>query len=234
MSLYFYILLFSGIVPFLYSFEKKMSFYKKWPVVFLAIVIVMIPFVIWDVSFTSNGYWGFNEAYISGYYIFSLPVEEVLFFVVIPYVCVFTYYALKYYFPHLKVSLPTTRIVSYALLVLSLLAVVVKYDLPYTRINALFLLIVLGYAVAFKLHLLQVYLWVFLVLLVPFFVVNGILTGFGIEDEVVWYHSDVFLGLRIFTIPIEDAFYAFSMILANLLVIDRIEDWKWVQTKKGS
>jgi lycopene cyclase domain-containing protein len=44
------------------------------------------------------------------------------------------------------------------------------------------------------------------------------LTGSGIEGEVVWYNNQENLGARIFTIPIEDSAYAFSMLLFNLTV----------------
>ena len=52
------------------------------------------------------------------------------------------------------------------------------------------------------------------------FVVNGILTGTGIEGNVVWYNDDQNLGIRLGTIPVEDTVYAFSMILMNLFLFD--------------
>jgi lycopene cyclase domain-containing protein len=53
-------------------------------------------------------------------------------------------------------------------------------------------------------------------MLIPFFIVNGVLTGSFILNEVVWYDNTENLGIRMFTIPIEDSIYAFSLILANL------------------
>lgn len=50
-------------------------------------------------------------------------------------------------------------------------------------------------------------------LLIPFFVVNGLLTGTGIEEEIVWYSEDAFTGTRLFTIPIEDIFYGMLLML---------------------
>jgi len=63
----------------------------------------------------------------------------------------------------------------------------------------------------------------FLVILVPFLLVNGILTGSFIKQEVVWYNDHENLGIRIFTIPVEDFGYAFSLILFNLLLISKLK-----------
>jgi lycopene cyclase domain-containing protein len=63
-------------------------------------------------------------------------------------------------------------------------------------------------------------------MLIPFFIVNGILTGSFIEDQVVWYNNDENLGIRIGTVPIEDSVYAFTMIL-TVLVLTNYFDKKW-------
>ena len=50
-------------LPLLFSFHPKLQFYKKWKALFLSIFIMMLIFIPWDVIFTKNGIWGFNEAY---------------------------------------------------------------------------------------------------------------------------------------------------------------------------
>ena len=60
-------------------------------------------------------------------------------------------------------------------------------------------------------------------MLIPFFIVNGILTGSFIENEVVWYNNTENLNIRLFTIPIEDSVYAFTLILLCLFVMKRKE-----------
>ena len=63
----------------------------------------------------------------------------------------------------------------------------------------------------------------FLVILIPFIIINALLSGTLIPDEVVWYDSATILEIRIFTIPVEDISYAFCLILLNLLLINRFQ-----------
>ena len=69
-----------------------------------------------------------------------------------------------------------------------------------------------------------------MILLIPFFIVNGILTGSFIAEEVVWYNNSENLNIRIFTVPIEDIVYAFSLILSNLILIKTFENENMVFT----
>jgi lycopene cyclase domain-containing protein len=71
--------------------------------------------------------------------------------------------------------------------------------------------------------LLQQYFLTFLVMIGPFLIVNGILTGSWIENEVVWYNNNENLGIRVFTIPVEDFVYAFTLILSCLFFTEKLE-----------
>ena len=99
---YFIILAASLVGPLLLSFDKKVAFYKKWKYLFPAMVIPALLYITWDIYFTAKGIWSFNENYITGIKLSNLPVEEVLFFFVVPYCCVFIYECLRSYFPHIK------------------------------------------------------------------------------------------------------------------------------------
>ena len=66
----------------------------------------------------------------------------------------------------------------------------------------------------------------FLFILIPFIAINGILTGSYIDGEVVWYNNDENLGIRLFTIPIEDFAYGFSLLQLILLAKARIKRFK--------
>lgn len=222
---YLYLLLNLGSlsIPFLFSFHPKLKFYNHWKSLAAAILISMLIFIPWDVFFTINGIWGFNSKYYLGTELLSLPIEEWLFFICIPYACVFTHYSLLHYFPQLKLSIGKTKLLSYALVLGFLISSIYNYDKWYTFVNFSLATILTLVVVNKNSELLQSYLLTFLVMLIPFFIVNGVLTGSFIENEVVWYNNDENLNIRLFTIPIEDTVYAFTLILLNLFVINSIE-----------
>jgi lycopene cyclase domain-containing protein len=122
--------------------------------------------------------------------------------------------------PNFKLSDQATKIITYALLGLFGIVGVVFYDRWYTLIDMIFGLVILS--VTYKLipSFLNRFYWTFLFMLIPFFIVNGILTGSGIVDEVVWYNNSENLGIRMGTIPVEDSVYALSMILLNLFLMN--------------
>jgi len=223
MSLYLLLNVASLSVPLLYSFEKRMYFIKWWKQVFLAITITAIIFIIWDVIFTKNGVWGFNSDYLVGINIINLPIEEWLFFICIPYASIFTHYALKYFFPTIGFNRKTTAFITLGLIAILLPLIIFNVDKAYTFWNYSLWVVILLYCLLTKNKELQAFYITFLVILIPFFIVNGILTGSFIENEVVWYNNDENLGIRMFTIPVEDIGYAFNMLFMSILLIEKFK-----------
>jgi lycopene cyclase domain-containing protein len=200
-----------------------MRFIKWWKSVFLSIFIVAFFFLVWDVFFTKMGVWGFNPEYHINFTILGLPLEEILFFICIPYASIFTHYAVGYFYPNLQLSKKVTNYITITLFLVSVVVLIFNTDKWYTFINLLVFTGLLMYAFITKNAILQKFYINFLVILIPFFIVNGILTGSFIHNEVVWYNDNENLGIRLFTIPIEDAFYAFSMLFANLILIEKFK-----------
>ncbi len=233
MSLYLWIDLLSISVPFLVSFHPRIRLYKQWKSLFSAFLITLIPFIIWDVYFTVEGYWGFNEAYLSGIYILHLPIEEWLFFICIPYACVFTHVAILEINPKLILSEKLTNRISLFLFVVFALVLLFNFSKAYTVVDMLFAIVVLGLVKSYSPELLRTFYITFLFMLIPFFIVNGVLTGFGIEEQVVWYNDAENLGIRLMTIPVEDTAYAFSLILLNLFLFLRFSKNKKLKESQG-
>lgn len=221
--LYLWLNIGSFIIPFLVSFHPKLKFYKKWRSLFPAIFLMMAVFIPWDIAFTNNGFWGFNEAYLTGFTFLNLPIEEWLFFICIPYACMFTHYALLELFPKLSFSKLTVEII-YVLLVSALVITLwYYYDRWYTLVNFSYGIIVLGLIYNYRKKLLFTFFPTYLVILIPFFLVNGVLTGTGIEAPVVWYLNTENLGIRLGTIPIEDIIYNLGMLLTVFVFTEEFE-----------
>ena len=179
-------------------------------------MLTMGVFIPWDVIFTINGVWGFNSDYFLGVEILSLPFEEWLFFLCIPFACVFTHYALILYFPNLKLNKVATKAISISLVLILFILALANYDKWYTLVNFSLAIPLTWLVYKYNPQLLQHFFLTFLVMLIPFFIVNGVLTGSWIDNQVVWYNDAENLGIRMGTIPVEDSIYAYSMILMNL------------------
>jgi len=223
MPLYTAILFFSFVFPLALSFDKKVAFYKKWKSLFPATIIIAAIYIAFDVLFTKNGIWGFNPDYHSNIIIFGLPIEEWLFFVFIPYASIFTHFVFIAYFPKIKLSDTYTNILTTILLLSFVLIITFNVEKAYTFFNYSVLIIALIWAIFDKSKILNSFYISFILVLLPFLIVNGLLTGSFIEGEVVWYNNAENLGIRIGTIPIEDIGYAFSLILLNLLTMNLLE-----------
>ena len=206
-------------IPFLFSFHPKLKFYRFWKPLALGTMITMLIFIPWDIFFTANNIWGFNDNYLIGIKILSLPLEEWLFFILIPYACIFMHFALVELFPKIELQRKSSNIITNILIMVFALIAISNYDKWYTLVNFSYALLLLIIVKIYNPGILKYYFLTFLVMLVPFFIVNGILTGSFIENHVVWYNNAENLKLRLFTIPIEDMVYAFSLILTNLSII---------------
>jgi lycopene cyclase domain-containing protein len=222
-ALYLILLLASFSIPFAYSFEKKMHFIKHWKAIFSAISFVAIIYIIWDIIFTKIGVWGFNSDYHLGITFFNLPLEEILFFFLIPYASIFIHYSLQYFFPKAKLANKFVVFFTWGVIILLVVLIAMNMGRLYTQINGFFLVFALLLGLLNKNNTLHRFYISYLVILIPFAIVNGILTGSFIDDPVVWYNNSENLGIRFFTIPIEDFGYTFSMLYFSVILIERFK-----------
>lgn len=230
--LYLIINLGSLSIPLLYSFNKNMCFIKHFKHVLLSTLLTAILFISWDIWFTNLGIWGFNDLYYLGFTLFKMPIEEWLFFFCIPYACLFTHYALFHFKPQWKISIKRTKLLTLSLILLSGGIVLFNLGKLYTAVNFLVLICVLIIGLKYNTQQLQRFYISFLFILIPFLLVNGVLTGSFIDQEVVWYNNSENLGIRLFTIPIEDMGYAFSLLFTNILLLEYLKTSSlWLRKK---
>lgn len=213
--IYLWVNLLTIIPPLLLTFHPLLILQKRWSSLWPAILLVAAIFILLDMLYTSYGIWGFNNSYLLGIQIGNLPLEEVLFFICIPYACIFSYHCLNTqvkndYFK--KIEIP----ISLTLLLFSASMLVIYFHKWYTFFafsSVLILVFLLQFV--FRVKWLSRFYFAYLILQVPFLIVNGILTGTGLQQPIVWYNEAHIIGLRILTIPFEDVFYGMAMLLLS-------------------
>ncbi|MEM7162353.1 MAG: lycopene cyclase domain-containing protein [Bacteroidota bacterium] len=225
MGLSFYLLLnlLSISFPLLATFDKRIGYFRKVKYILPSIFLVGLVFILWDIEFTKQGIWGFNEQYLMGIDIFHLPIEEWLFFLCIPYASIFIYESLRYFKGGLISSYSTffiSLILGGLLIILGLVFSHQDYTFwTFLPLGLYILLLEFVLKVNWLAHFYVSYLWV----LIPFFTVNGLLTGSFIEGEVVWYNNAENFGIRMGTIPIEDTFYGMLLLIAIVHIYESLK-----------
>jgi len=220
---YYYLLidLFTLSFPLARSFEPKIRFVRFWPGILLGVAIMSILFIPWDIWFTQKAVWGFNPDYITGFRIAGLPVEEWLFFFCVPFACVFIYEVLRYFFPVSPVA-PLERFATMGLIFVSFVVSVVFVENIYTFITFSLLCLILTYLfLNKKITFMGHFYFAYIVILVPFLLANGALTGLFTEAPIVWYNNAENLGIRVLSIPLDD--FAYNMLM--LLLVITTHEW---------
>ncbi len=217
--------------PLALSFDKKVAFYKNWRYLFPAIAFMMVLFISWDAIFASIGVWSFNEQYILGFKIFNLPIEEWLFFITVPYACVFVYECLNYYFPN-KFFERKARLITLFLFIFCLIVYFFYANKLYTGITALFA------AFGLFIHLLFLrknkymgnFYRAFVVCIIPMLIVDGILTS----KPIIIYNEMEKSPFRIGQIPWEDFLYNLLMLLMVIGFYENLKRKRIVNTNNPS
>lgn len=215
---YLFINVFSILIPLARSFESKLKFYHRWICYLPAIAITAGVFVLWDYFKTKAGVWSFNDAYILGYKKGGLPLEEYLFFITIPYSCVFVYDVVSHFINKNVFSPKLGQLLNFMSFV-SLVLSVFLFHLTYT-FSVLF---IISFVIPITVYILNTaqldrLALTFLLCLLPMFVVNGLLTGL----PVVLYDNSRNTAIRVGTIPIEDFIYFAILLSMNITIYESL------------
>lgn len=219
--------------PFLLSFKWKFKYYKYWKPLFASIFIVGLSYIIWDAIVTFRGDWAFNYQYLHGISILGLPIEEIMFFIVVPYSCIFIYENLNYFLK--EKTIPFNHYLYTVIIIILIIGGLIFYHQDYTILAlfscAFFFIIALFFAPDI---LKSRNYWLYIVIcMIPFVIFNYLLTSIPIvtyNPNAIWGGDGLWNG-RFFTIPIEDFFYNFSMLSFYLLIYLFFKK-RWIISKK--
>jgi lycopene cyclase domain-containing protein len=200
------------IFPVLLSFDKRVAFFKRWKFIWPGLAITGLIFLFWDVLFTIKGVWSFNPEYIIGVKFWELPLEEILFFLTVPFSCIFIYECLNYYVTW-SLSQVASKWISNFIVLLSLAMLIVYTNKLYTLVTfGLLLPLTIALQYGFKSQWLNRFYMAYVVSLLPFYIVNGVLTAI----PIVLYNNAENMGKRVGTIPVEDHFYSLALLVMNV------------------
>lgn len=202
------------LIPFALSFEKKINFISNIFPIIVSILLSAGLFISWDIDAARRGDWSFNSDYTNSYRIYGLPVEEILFFITVPYSVLFMFESINYYIKNKDYSKykPVLLIFSVVLLTSGVLCIGINYTSAVLLISGLIFLLI--YFLDSKIFLNRSALATICISFIPFMIVNYILTSL----PVVIYNPDAITGIRITTIPAEDFLYSLSLISMNLFI----------------
>jgi lycopene cyclase domain-containing protein len=212
-------LLFNLVVlsgPVALSFDKRVHFISLWPQALLASLATLVPFILWDIAVTGRHWW-FNEQYTTSIRILNLPLAEWLFFISVPFACIFIWEVLKAYFPN-RVTEPSAFLYHSAV-PLALAAIFLFYfGLEYTGlvVAASAVTLFLDKALSTRLFAMSRTIIQMSIVTVLILIFNGYLTA----RPVVLYDPRYQLDFRIPTIPIEDFLYGYTHILLSIMVFE--------------
>lgn len=223
------------LFPFLLSFTWKFRYYKFYKPLFASIVIVGGVYILWDIIVTARGDWWFNHEYLVdvGFTLGGIPIEEALFFVVVPYSCIFIYENLQYFFNDKKIRFNTW--IYYGMAVILFIVGAMFYHQDYTilalfSVGAFFIIAATWFPKILESRNYWIYI---LISFVAFLIFNYLLTSIPIvlyNPNAIWGGTvdQIWYG-RFITIPFEDFFYNFSMLSFYLMLYIYFKE-RWIKS----
>jgi lycopene cyclase domain-containing protein len=217
LSTYFLIIFSIIIVPLIYSiFDKTLFYLKNIKSLIFSILIVGGFFIVWDIIVTIRGHWDFSKNEIFGIYFFGLPIEEILFFIVVPFSCLLIWETLNF-FNKSNLDFSSNKFIFYLIgslfILFSLFFIHLEYTFVVLFITGLTLLLT---NFSSNLFFKRNYYFFIIICFLLFLFFNYLLTSI----PIVIYGSNFITNFRILTIPIEDFFYNFSLLTLYLLVYE--------------
>lgn len=202
-------------IPALFSFKSPVYFFSQWRAVLKAILIISTPFIMWDIGVTGL-HWNFVGTYITGIKIIGLPIEEILFFITVPYSCLFIYEVIRHYLPIKQIQLINELwLVAAAVCLTGAIAATGGYTTIVLLVSST--LFLYYFLVEPQIISTNHYWWYLFFGFIAFGIFNTWLTLL----PVVIYNPSSITGIRLGTIPLEDVLYNAVLLSGYLLVFSQ-------------
>lgn len=79
------------------EFVLRARVYRRWRGLLMALIPVVVIFSVWDIAGILLDHWSYNPRFVSGWQLgLGMPVEELVFFIVVPICGLLTYEAVGY------------------------------------------------------------------------------------------------------------------------------------------
>jgi len=215
------ILILIFIVPLFFIITGKCDFRKKLRYAVPAILISGFLFLLWDIRFTEAGVWSYDADFTLGIFYKGLPLEQWLFYLIIPCSGLVIYEVIKARFSALDWNNAFTAIGLLMVVGLAIAAYIYCVQV-YTFYCSLLTAVYLGYTIfrmQFKSHLTHFFLS-YLVVLVPYFLLSGILSW----NLAIEYHQEQVLNVRFWMMPVENLVFLFLLMLMNTTVYEYLSE----------
>lgn len=220
---YWYLLILfvmSAVTMFLFV-KKTIVFFTELKYMIPAIIFSGGIFILLNIRLLEIGIISFNYNFLVGKNLLNLPIEEWLFLLLIS-LFSFSVYIL------VNVNLANFEKPNLFLAISVILLLVFGFGAWFSREKLVpffifFLLtIYFGYTIfrnRFKMHLSKFYVS-YGIAVVPFFLFKGILYSL----PVIFYNNEHILGIRLFSVPIEEFGFFFLLMLINITIFEYLRD----------
>ena len=218
--LIFNLIVLSG--PLFFGSLKRFYFFNYLSKAIPSILIAAIPFIIWDIAVTDR-HWFFADEYTIGFRIFKLPFEEIMFFITVPYACLFTWQMVKKHSVPIKIfeTSISNNFINIFITILFIFSIGAFYfGKEYTTLAGLFFIVSILFDRVWGASILTNHKFFFFFILISLFTLlfNGYLTW----RPIVTYDEIYQLGFRIFTIPIEDFFFGYALLIIATSLFEKM------------
>jgi len=196
------------IIALLFSFNKKIKFYENFFAYLFSVSIVSTSYLIWEILSVNRGDLSFSATQTTKFYIFKLPIEELLFFLIVPYVVILIYEVANSYRQEKIINFTKNHSFLVAIAFFLLAFIFIKHN--FTFVNLLLISLVFYLNTIFKYQILnKSNIWftnsiIFIPLIIFFY--------FKVSLPMIFINPMTVIGLKVIKIPIEYFFYSFSMV----------------------